>query len=188
MKAEVLDGKPGRLLVALRVRHGDADECAAKLSLMNSRLEKADGFLSLDVIRRDGGLGTDFYVLARFQSVEALEKWRDSTERLSLLGEIEQMSIADVSRQYAAGTNIWFEPVVSLPSTPTPPPLWKRWLISMLAVYPALIVLVMLLKPVTSLLPEALGLFVVATVLTGLTTAFIVPFLTRRLGVWLTRA
>ena len=110
MKAEVLDGKAGRLLVALRVRHGDADECAAKLSLMNSRLEKADGFLSLDVIRRDGGLGTDFYVLARFQSVEALEKWRDSPERLSLLGEIEQMAIADVSRQYAAGTNIWFEP------------------------------------------------------------------------------
>ncbi len=187
MKAEALDGKPGRLLVALRVRHADADKCAAKLSLMNSRLEQAEGFLSLDVIRRDGGLGTDFYVLARFDGMEALEKWRDSPERLSLLGDIERMAIADVSRQYAAGANIWFEPVVSLPSTPKPPALWKRWLTSMLAVYPALIVLVTLLRPVTRQLPEALGLFVVATILTGLTTAFIVPFLTRRLGAWLTR-
>ena len=41
--------------------------------------------------------------------------------------------------------------------------------------------------PVTSLLPQALGLFIVAFILTGLTTAFIVPWLTRTLSDWLHR-
>ncbi|WP_425416931.1 hypothetical protein [Oricola indica] len=188
VKAEILEGNPGRLLVALRVRQADAEKCAQKLMLMNRRMAQTEGFISLDVIRRDGGLGTDFFVIARFDSIWTLEKWRGSPERMSVLAEIEEMAIIDVSRQYVAGANIWFEPIVSLPSPPKPPLLWKRWITSMIAVYPPLIILVPLLKPVTAPLPEVLGLLVVGTILTGLTTAFISPFLTRRLGPWLTRA
>lgn len=183
--AKMLNAPDGSMLVALRVRHADADKCAAKLTEMNDRLSRSEGFRSLDVIRRDGGLGTDFFILARFKDVAALEKWKRSPERAELTDEIESLSIVDVSRQQAAGANIWFEPIVSLPSTPKPPLLWKRWTLSMLAVYPALIVLVQLLKPITGKLPEPLGLFVVAVILTGLNAAFIVPFLTRKLHAWL---
>ena len=186
MSARVIDDPAGCLLVALRVRHADADLCAEKLHALHQRLEQAEGFRSLDTIRRDGGLGTDYYSLARFDSVEALEKWRASKERRELLGGIEELAITDISREQAAGSNIWFRPIGTMPSTPKAPPLWKRWLLSMLAVYPALVLLVALLKPVTSLLPQALGLFIVAFILTGLTTAFIVPWLSRRLQGWLT--
>lgn len=175
------------MLVALRVSHADADKCADKLREINGRLIGFDGFDSLDVIRRDGGLGTDYYVIVRFSDMAALERWKNSPERERLTTEVEAFAIADVSRVQASGANIWFEPVVSLPSTPKPPLLWKRWLTSMIAVYPALIVLVFLLQPVTSRLPVFLGLFVVAVILTGLTTAFIVPWLTRTLHPWLTR-
>lgn len=184
--ANMVNEQPGCMLVALRVIHAESEICGDKLDTLNKRLADAEGFSSLDVIRRDGGLGTDFYILARFQNVDALEKWRASPERMQLLKEIEAMAIADISRQQASGSNIWFEPIKSMPSAPQPPRLWKRWLTSMLAVYPALLLLVNLLKPVTSALPEALGLFVVAFVLTGLTTAFIVPWLTRVLQDWLT--
>lgn len=155
------------------------------LAQVNERLVATEGFVNLNVIRREGGLGTDFYVIARFETAEALDTWRADPERKALLDEVESLAISDVSRQQAAGANIWFEPIRSLPSTPKPPPLWKRWLTSMLAVYPALIALVTLLKPVTTRLPEALGLFLVAFILTGLTTAFIVPWLTRILRRWL---
>ena len=175
------------MLVALRVRQADAEKCSEKLLSMNGRMKRAPGFLNLDVIRRDGGLGTDFYVLACSESQQSMENWRVSSERHELLDDIEQMAISDVSRQYTAGCNIWFQPITSLPSAPKPPLFWKRWVVSMLAVYPALIFLVYLLAPFTRNLPQALGLLVVATILTGLTTAFIVPFLTQRLGFWLTR-
>ena len=187
INAEMINNTPGCLLVALRVRHEDAGKCADKLAAVNNALVKADGFRSFDVIRRDGGLGTDFYILARFESTAALETWKSSPERTAKLGEIERMAIADISRQQVAGDNIWFEPISSMPSTLKPPPLWKRWVTSLLAVYPALIVLVNVLRPITSRLPEALGLFVVALVLTGLTTAYIVPMLSRALHDWLRR-
>ena len=152
---------------------------------MGCHISRADGFRGLDVIRRDGGLGADFFVLVRFDDMASLESWKASSERKALLGEIETLAIEDVSRQQAAGSNIWFEPIGTLPSTPAPPPLWKRWATSMLAVYPALVMLVWAFKPVTRQLPEALGLFIVAGILTGLTTAFIVPYLSRLLQPWL---
>ncbi|SLN09728.1 Antibiotic biosynthesis monooxygenase [Roseivivax jejudonensis] len=187
LDAKMLDESGSSLMVALRVRQSDADLCAERLEALNRRLTEADGFRSLDVIRRDGGLGTDFFIIARFDTVEALEAWRASPERAERLRDVEALAITDVSRQQMAGSNIWFEPVVSIPSAPTPPPFWKRWLLSFVAVYPALILLVAILSPVTASLPEALRLLVIAIVLTGLTTAFIVPILTRSLSGWLHR-
>ena len=119
--AQLLDQPPGCILTALRVRHEDADTCARKLAQLNEILVTFDGFASLDTIRREGGLGTDFYILARFRDVAALERWRALPDRNALMDEIEAMSIADVSRQQAAGSNIWFEPIVSMPSQPKPP-------------------------------------------------------------------
>lgn len=183
--AELLSNAPGCLMLALRVQHADADSCAQKLDRLNTLLEGFEGFTSLDVIRRDGGLGTDFYLIARFRSVEALDAWRTSPERFAQVSEIEAMAITDISRQRAAGSNIWFQPIVTLPNAPKPPLFWKRWLTSMLAVYPALIVLVTILDPLTSHLPRSLALFIIALILTGLTTAFVVPWLTRTLHHWL---
>lgn len=183
--ATLLDDEPGCLLVALRVRHQDAGACARKLGRLNEILTGMDGFVSLDVIRRDGGLGTDFYILVRFRDVAALDAWRALPQRNVLLQEIEAMAITDISRQQAAGSTIWFEPIRSMPSPERPPLFWKRWATSMLAVYPALIVLVTLLQPVTSKMSAVLGLLLVAVILTGLTTAVIVPWLTRVLYPWL---
>ena len=121
----------------------------------------------------------------RFDSSDAVEAWRASPERQALLGEIEAMAITDISRQQMAGSSIWFEPIGVFPNPPAPPRLWKRWLVSILAVYPALVLLVALMAPVTDRLPQPLGLLVVVMVLTGLTTAFIVPWLTHRLHRWL---
>lgn len=185
--AQLLENQPGSLLVALRVKHGDGDACAAKLQDLNEVLTTFDGFNSFDVVRREGGLGTDFYILVRFRDVAALEAWRASPERNALLRDIEAMAITDISRQQAAGSTIWFEPIASMPSPPKPPLFWKRWMTSMLAVYPPLIVLVAVLEPVTSMLPQPLGLLIVALILTGLTTAFIVPWLSRVLHGWLVK-
>lgn len=65
------------------------------------------------------------------------------------------------------------------------PKFWKRWVISMLAVYPALILLVALTRPFTRDMPIAASLFIVALLLTGFNTGLILPFLNRRFGRWL---
>lgn len=174
-------------LVSLRVRYEDAEQLTDYLSILITKLKQTQGFQSIDTIQRKGGQGVDFYLVTRFQTAQDLESWKTSAQRIEALEPIEALSIADISRQQASGSNIWFEPVTCLPSQPKPPLLWKRWVLSILAVYPLLILLINLLRPIISNLPEALGLFLVVSILTGLTTAFIVPWLTTKLQTWLAR-
>ncbi|MCE7029958.1 hypothetical protein [Jiella avicenniae] len=56
---------------------------------------------------------------------------------------------------------------------------------SMLAVYPALVALIYGMRPVIEGLPTPVSLFIVALLLTGLSTGFLAPFLNRKLGWWL---
>lgn len=184
-QAQLLDDQPSSLFVALQVRKADAVQCAETLSKLNERLKTADGFRDLDVIRRDDGRIVDFYIVARFRNEEALDRWRSDPERRALLDDVQSLALNEIGRQEATGSTVWFEPIVSKPGAPTPPPLWKRWTLSMVAVYPPLVFLVTLLEPLTEHLPQPVSLFIVAVVLTGLTTAYLIPWLTRRLQRWL---
>jgi uncharacterized protein len=185
--SELLGNSGSRMLEALRVEYADAKTCTEWLRDIHEHISLASGFRSMSVIRRDGGLGVDFFVLIRFASAKKLKAWKISPKWNAWQAEIKELSIEDVSRQQAAETSIWFEPITNWSSTPKPPVLWKRWLTSMLAVYPALVLLVSVLDPIVNQLPKALGLFVIAGILTGLSTAYIVPFLTRSLHPWLMR-
>lgn len=65
------------------------------------------------------------------------------------------------------------------------PAFWKRWLISMVAVYPPLVVLVFAFRALFRDIPTLLSLFLIAACLTALITGLILPALHRRLGAWL---
>ena len=60
-----------------------------------------------------------------------------------------------------------FQTIEKIPK-PQQPKFWKRWVVSMLAVYPALILLVVVTRPFTEGMPAAASLFIVALLLTGL--------------------
>ncbi|MBU1315808.1 MAG: hypothetical protein KJ947_21195 [Alphaproteobacteria bacterium] len=77
-----------------------------------------------------------------------------------------------------------FQTIEKIPK-PQQPKFWKRWVVSMLAVYPALILLVVVTRPFTEGMPAAASLFIVALLLTGLNTGLILPFLNRCLASWL---
>lgn len=76
-------------------------------------------------------------------------------------------------------------PTQTAPKAPPQPRFWKRWVVSMLAVYPLLIVLALATRPFTEGMHMAVSLFIVALLLTGLNTGLVLPFLNRRLGRWL---
>jgi len=65
------------------------------------------------------------------------------------------------------------------------PAFWKRWAISMLGVYPPLVVLVLATQSMLQGFPIIASLFVIAVCLTGLTTGVILPFLHHRFHRWL---
>jgi antibiotic biosynthesis monooxygenase (ABM) superfamily enzyme len=62
---------------------------------------------------------------------------------------------------------------------------WKRWAISMLGVYPPLVVLVLATQSMLQDFPIIVSLFVIAVCLTGITAGLTLPFLHRRFHRWL---
>lgn len=95
--------------------------------------------------------------------------------------------MGEVRRQEALGSDPWFNPLPSLQGAPRPPVVlfWKRWVLSILAVYPGLLVLLLISDPLLHGWPWPLRMFVVVAVMTGLMAAWIVPTLTRLLHGWL---
>lgn len=178
-------GAERRMLVALRFARRDVDAVTSWLEKVNRELSKAHGLRSIDILRQDSPGTADFFVLVRFVSLDALEDWKRSPARAELLGPLEALATLEIARQEGQGACVWFEPIALHSAIPAVPPFWKRWVVSMVAVYPALMALIFALAPVTNGLPRPLGLFIVALVLTGLTTGYIAPTLTRRLGPWL---
>ncbi len=67
------------------------------------------------------------------------------------------------------------------------PAFWKRWTVSMLAVYPPLVCLVIVSQYVLGWAHPLLSLSIIAFCLTGLSTGLILPFLNRHLHDWLRR-
>lgn len=68
-----------------------------------------------------------------------------------------------------------------------PPLFWKRWVVSLLGVYPLLIIIFYALQPFTRNLPVPVSLFLVALVLTGVNARFVAPYLARKMQNWITR-
>ena len=177
----------GSQLLILRVTAADGDRCAALLRQMQRQAAGASGYQSCDVIALPAGPGPEFLVLARFASNDRLAAWQRTPAFLTTMADVAALNGATLAVQDPDPTGIWGVPAGSPPIPARPPRLWKRWLISLLAVYPALILLVHLLAPLTRPLPPSLGLLIVALVLTGLTTAWILPALNRWLQPWLHR-
>ena len=175
---------PG-LLCSLRVAKKDAARCVDLFARIRDETGSDARLVSWDIIRRDCRLGTDVHVMLRFVSTRAMMAWKSDPLQLALMPEIEALALTGISQQEALGRKGSFKLITARHEPPAVPPLWKRWTVSMLAVYPALVILVVLLDPITVRFPAPLSLFLVALVLTGLNTAFMLPWLNRLLRNWL---
>jgi hypothetical protein len=143
---------------ALRVVRAPVHEVGARsaLAVTAGTLAWRDGVAGVELSRRDGGLMMTI-------------TFDDARRRAEWLAEDHDSAPADQTA----------------PRKPIQPLFWKRWILSMIAVYPALILLVYLTRPLTAGMHDAAALFIVAFLLTGLSTGLIMPFLHRRLGHWL---
>ena len=187
MTAAILEQDLPGLLISLCVAQQDAARCVDLFARMQEETGSDARFVCRDILRRDCRLSTDIHVVLRFDSMRAMMAWKSDHSQLALMAEIEALALTEISQQEARGRNGSFELATASEGPPPVPPLWKRWTVSMLAVYPALVVLVVLLDPVTARLPAPLGLFLVALVLTGLNTAFILPWLNKYFRTWMSK-
>ncbi len=105
------------------------------------------GFMSREVIRPIAG-GQDFYTLVvRFESSESLGQWLDSSDWKGL--HARSQSLVQSTDRYGTDerylTPFWYRPDPQA----VPAPTWKIWLSTVVALYPSIFVISLLLENVT---------------------------------------
>lgn len=146
-------------------------------------LKRQPGFLSVDTVRHVKDRQTDYTVLLRFEDRTSADAWKASPEIRAKLDAIQELTGGPVKLTESAGLEMWVDHAPG--DRPVLPTFWKRVTLSVLAVYPSLMVLMAISQPLIGALPQALQVFAIVVVLSGLLTWPIMPWLTRVLRPWL---
>jgi antibiotic biosynthesis monooxygenase (ABM) superfamily enzyme len=163
------------VVVTRVVRPGREREFVAWADEMDRAASRSPGHVGGVRLHDDQGLN---HLVHQFDSLEHLRAWEQSTERHALL--TRGRALSDERRTVAGGSTAWFD----VPSGNTPPS-WKRFLLTWVLVYPALLVISTLVG--LAQLPQMLALAISSCALTALLTWVILPWATRRARRWLYR-
>jgi antibiotic biosynthesis monooxygenase (ABM) superfamily enzyme len=123
----------------------------------------------------------DYFILLRFESQAALERWSTSPEVIELLRRGEALATAPVQPVVRSGLETWFT-VPGLPAPRAAPPQWKMALVTWCALLPQVILLSFIIPKG---LPFLVGVALSTAIPVAMLTWVIMPRLTKLLYSWL---
>src|SRR5215203_6811021 len=175
--------EPVTVLYSRRVKPGrEADfETWARGIVAASR--QFPGHLGASVLDVPGS--REYHILFSFADRKSLRAWLDSEERRRWLARVGELIEADQGLQQLTGLETWFKLPGSNVPTMKPPPRWKMWLVSMVAVYPLVLAFQVLVVPRMAGLPLPVRALAFPVVLLTLMTFVVMPVVTRVLRRWL---
>jgi antibiotic biosynthesis monooxygenase (ABM) superfamily enzyme len=178
----VADELPVTVLYSRRVKPGREADFEAWAHGIVAASRQFPGHLSASVLDAPGS--REYHVLFSFTDRKSLQAWLDSAERRQWLARVGELLEADQGLQQLTGLETWFKlPGANVP-TMKPPPRWKMWLISMVAVYPLVLAFQVLVVPRMAGLPLPLRALMFPLVLLTLMTFVVMPVVTRLLRRW----
>jgi uncharacterized protein len=127
----------------------------------------------------------EYHILFSFADRRSLRAWLDSEQRRRWLARVGELLEADRGLQQLTGLETWFKLPGSNVPTMKPPPRWKMWLVSLVAVYPLVLAFQALVVPRMVRLPLPLRALLFPLVLLTLMTFVVMPVVTRVLRRWL---
>jgi uncharacterized protein len=154
--------------------------------LLHDVIDAARGFaghLGVDVLRPDGG--GCYEILFRFSGHAQQQAWMDSEQRHLLVARIDELLGAgtEAETRTVDGWEGWFVSPGYAP--PTPPKRWKMAVLTLGALYPIVLVLSIVLRPVSHGWPLPAGLLLSLGLTIPVMTWLVMPVLTTAAGSWL---
>jgi antibiotic biosynthesis monooxygenase (ABM) superfamily enzyme len=174
---------PATAVFARRVKPGDEAEYESLARQMIAASEAFPGHLGATMLHEAGS--SPYTLVYSFTDEQALRWWLDSAERRQLVREADPISESHVRLPPLTGLETWF----ALPHQATikPPPRWKMWLVSLVAIYPLVVALQVSLLPAIKRWPLLLRAAALPLVLLTLMTFVVMPAVTRVVQPWLAR-
>ncbi|WP_417454637.1 antibiotic biosynthesis monooxygenase [Kiloniella sp.] len=184
---------PVVLAVTDHVPLTEQDRYEALVDELHQLFKTEDGFLSVDTVRYNRDRQMEYTVLSRWVDEVSAKKWRENPRIKNVLMQIETITGGAADMVVASGVGLWFdhirfdhmEEITSEDTEPGLPPIWKRIVLSVIGVYPMLILLLELIGPIIGFLPRLAQDFILVVVLSALLTWPVMPFLSRLLRPWL---
>jgi antibiotic biosynthesis monooxygenase (ABM) superfamily enzyme len=174
---------PVTVLYSRRVKPGREADFEAWARGIVAAARQFPGHLGASVLDAPGS--REYHILFSFADRRSLRAWLDSDERRRWLVRVGELLEADRGLQQLTGLETWFKLPGSNVTTMTPPPRWKMWLVSLVAVYPLVLAFQVLVVPRMARLPLPLRALVFPLVLLTLMTFVVMPMVTRALRRWL---
>lgn len=166
-----------------KAKPGQAEQLERHERAILASASAASGYLGSGVMR--GAIGETDYVNAvlHFASRPQLEHWRETGDAHRLIdGALEHVA-QQPEVELADGVSAWFDrPQVPLKVTP---PKWKMCLVTWLAIFPLLTLVLSITIPLIGHLPFVARLFVTTIVVAPLMTWVAMPLMTRLFASWL---
>lgn len=150
---------------------------------LHQLFQTQDGFLSVDIVRHNRPHQVEYTVLLRWSDEVAAVRWRRDKIIREKLTQIEAITGGTAQIVQAIGLGMWVDHAGG--GAPSIPPAWKRVVMSVVAVYPMLMLLMGLSAPIIGGLPQSLQVLVIVIVLSALLTWPIMPWLSKALRPWL---
>ena len=175
--------EPVTVLFSRRIKPGREADFEAWAHGVTTAARHFPGHLGASVL--DAPSSRDYHILFTFADRKSMQAWLDSDERQRWLARVGELIETDRGLQQLTGLETWFKLPGSNVPTMTPPPRWKMWLVSIVAVYPLVLAFQALVVPRMGGLPLPLKALAFPLVLLTLMTFAVMPVVTRLLRRWL---
>jgi antibiotic biosynthesis monooxygenase (ABM) superfamily enzyme len=144
-----------------------------------------EGYLGAHILRPELGVTSDHVIVLQFDTCQHLETWMQSESRKGWLERVKPLISEPESIKTLTGLEPWFQ----LPGQPyySHPKLYKQAILAWIGVAASFAVVSPLVAAVLASWPGILIMLVKLTIMVGLLTYVVMPFLTRRFQGWLLR-
>jgi hypothetical protein len=180
---EAADHEPVTVVFSWRAKPGKEREFSGWAKALTSVATRFAGSLGATVIHEVGS--RDFHIVEQFVNRAALQRWLDSRERAQLYEQVRDIAEARTAVQQRTGLETWFHVPSHAGETMRPPPRWKQWLVSLIAVYPIVLLFQMYVFPLVADWPLWARAASFPLVILTLMTYVVMPIATRLLNRWL---
>ncbi|MGZ4965381.1 MAG: antibiotic biosynthesis monooxygenase, partial [Limisphaerales bacterium] len=132
-------------VITAHVRHGHTEDYEGWLNEIQPICRSYPGFLDSQVIRPIAGVTRTYTFVIRFDTIDNLRKWIESTDRRRLIKKARPWMSHDDNYAIRSGLDFWFAPSNDEVRVPAK---WKQFLLTCSAIYPLVLLVPRLVNPV----------------------------------------
>ena len=171
-------------LIVFEILPGRTNDFEEWLKDVNQVVKVFEGYKGVDIIRPRDHDHPEYVIILRFEHYHHLKAWTESSERAEWLKKSEEMMATVPSIQEAHGFDPWFTLPEHVHDTVTPSK-FKMSVVTIVALYPPLLLLSTLLSALFPGWPKALLLMLSVLILVPTMSYLIMPWMTRLFRGWL---